>query len=238
MLAKNTFLYKVDLNNPSDISSIAERIRNEHGDPTVLINNAGVGNGVPLMELAQNRLQGIFAVNIVAPILLVKEFLPSMIKHNHGHIVNLASLASFCVQASNVDYCCTKAAILALHEGLSQELRHVYKAPRVRTTLVGLSLLRSRFSLVLTNIRSVHPSWVKTPMVAHLMEKGKLSGTVVTPADVANRIINQLYSGYGGRLVVPENMIWTSIVRGFPGWLRESLMDLTSLELLNAIETE
>lgn len=238
MLAKNTFLYKADLNNPSDISSIAERIRNEHGDPTVLINNAGVGNGVPLMELAQKRLQHIFAVNIVAPILLVKEFLPSMIKHNHGHIVNLASLASFSVQASNVDYCCTKAAILALHEGLGQELRHIYKAPRVRTTLVGLSLLRSHFSLLLTNIRSVHPSWVKTPMIAHLVEKETLPGAVVTPADVANAIVNQLYSGSGGRLVIPESMNWTSMFRGFPGWLRDSLMDVTSLGLLKAIETK
>lgn len=75
-------------------------------------------------------------------------------------------------------------------------------------------------------------------MIAHLIEKETLSGAVVTPADVANAIINQLYSGYGARLVVPESMNWTSMIRGFPGWLRESLMDVTSLDLLKAIETK
>ena len=64
---------------------------------------------------------------------MVREFLPEMIKRNHGHVVTIASMASFIVHAQNVDYCCTKASALAFHEGLSSELRNRYEAPGVRT---------------------------------------------------------------------------------------------------------
>ena len=40
-----------------------------------------------------------------------------MVKSNHGHIVSLASMASFSTQATNVYYAATKAGVLVLHEG-------------------------------------------------------------------------------------------------------------------------
>jgi short-subunit dehydrogenase len=39
-----------------------------------------------------------------------KAFLPSMLEHNHGHIVTIASL---------VDYCSSKFAAVGLHETLT-----------------------------------------------------------------------------------------------------------------------
>lgn len=73
-------------------------------------------------------------------------------------------------------------------------------------------------------------------MIADLIDKKVLSGAVLTPDDVANSIIEQLYSGYGARLIIPESMSWTSMFRAFPGWLRESLADRVSSSLLKAIE--
>lgn len=104
------------------IRRVANRIRSEHGDPTVLINNAGRQWNESILELPQDRILTIFEVNIISNFLLVKEFLPAMISNNHGHIVTVASLASFTTRAINVDYACTKSAALAFHEGLGQEL--------------------------------------------------------------------------------------------------------------------
>lgn len=72
-------------------------------------------------------------MNTLAHFLTVKEFLPSMVRHNHGHVVTMASMASFITVGEMVDYACTKASALAFHEGLSQEIRHWYGATRVRT---------------------------------------------------------------------------------------------------------
>ncbi|WAO87442.1 Hypothetical protein NCS54_00475100 [Fusarium falciforme] len=214
-----TFFYQVDLIAPSAIASVADRVRKEHRDPTVLVNNAGIGNAMSLLDLPKPKIRKLFEVNIIALILLVKEFLPSMVQRNHGHIVNIASMASFSTQASNVDYACSKAAVLSFSEGLAQELRHIYKAHMVRTS-------------------GVHPTWVQTPMIAKPKEEGKMRDPTVTPEEVAGRIVNQLYSTYGAQIVVPESLGWVSLLRGFPGWLQESVRDSVSVDLLRAMSKD
>lgn len=131
-LGSNTFFVECNLAEPGAIASAAAHIRAEYGHPTVLVNCAGFSNARPLLDVTEGDLHSVFSVNVIAPIVLSQEFLPAMIERNHGHIVNIASMASFTVQATNVDYACTKAAVLAFHEGLQQELRHLYKAPAVR----------------------------------------------------------------------------------------------------------
>lgn len=132
--ALNQFFYKLDITSSADIGAVAQEIRSAHGDPTVLINNAGIGNALPILKLPEHKLRKLFDVNIIAHFLLLQEFLPSMVHANHGHVVTLASMASFSTQATNVDYACTKAGTHALHEGIAQELKFVYNAPKVRTT--------------------------------------------------------------------------------------------------------
>lgn len=78
----------------------------------------------------------IFNINILSHFHLVREFPPAMARQNHGHIVTVASMASFVTQGKDVSYACTEAAALAFHEGLTQESKHRYNAPKVHTTYV------------------------------------------------------------------------------------------------------
>ncbi|KAF2117938.1 hypothetical protein BDV96DRAFT_644275 [Lophiotrema nucula] len=214
-LRANQHFYQLDVTSSLNIAEVAAQIRKEHGDPTVLINNAGIGNAKPLLEVTEDRLRAVFEVNIIAHFLLLQEFLPAMVTTNHGHIVALASMASFSTQASNVDYAATKAGVLVLHEGLGQELKFLYNAPRVRTTVV-------------------HPSWIRTPMVQRLIDTGKMKSGWTEAEDVAKAITKQLYSGYGGQVIIPDSLWWTSAIRGFPSWLQEKLRDAVSKQLLAA----
>jgi short-subunit dehydrogenase len=133
-LPANTHFYQTDVTSSEKIAKTAMQIREEVGHPTVLINNAGIGWCKPMLEQTEAEIRATFNVNNVAHFLLTKEFLPHMIEKSHGHVVTMASLASFMVHASNVDYCCTKAGALAFHEGLAQELKYRYGADKVRTT--------------------------------------------------------------------------------------------------------
>ena len=56
---------------------------------------------------------------------------------NHGHVVTIASAGSFLGVGEIVDYTGSKASALAFHEGLTQEIRQWYKAPKVRTRYVS-----------------------------------------------------------------------------------------------------
>ncbi|KAF4334227.1 short-chain dehydrogenase reductase [Fusarium globosum] len=215
-LGHRTAFYEIDLSDSDAIATIAGQIRSQHGNPTVLVNNAGFANGESLISVTPEKLHRIFNVNLAAPFLLVREFLPDMVAANYGHIVNVSSLASFFTQALNVDYCATKAGVLALHEGILQELKYVHNAPAVRATVV-------------------HPKWVKTAMCEKLIGTGKL-GAHVTAHDVASAVVSQVTSGYGGQLIVPPGMGWTSIVRGLPAWIQEIARDAVSQEYVGALQ--
>ncbi|GKT80576.1 short-chain dehydrogenase/reductase [Colletotrichum tofieldiae] len=132
-LPSNAYYYESEITSSKSIKEVADRIRQDHGEPTVLVNNAAVMKLASILDETEEQIRQVFDVNIVSSFLLIKEFLPSMIRNNHGHVVNIASMASFVTGVNNVDYACSKAGTLVLHEGLMQELRHRYKAPKVRT---------------------------------------------------------------------------------------------------------
>lgn len=132
-LPPNVHFYQVDVASADAVHEAAEKVRSDIGDPTILINNAGIVLGESLLDCTRAGIQQMFGINTLAHFWLVQEFLPAMIKSNHGHVVTMASMASFIVLADNIDYSCTKAAAVAFHEGLGQELKHRYNASNVRT---------------------------------------------------------------------------------------------------------
>jgi len=108
--------YQCDLSNGSSIKTLATQIRSEVGHPTVLVNNAGLCRGATVMEGSYADVELTIKTNLIAPFLLVKEFLPHMVKIDHGHIVNIGSASSLFPPARIADYAATKAGITAFHE--------------------------------------------------------------------------------------------------------------------------
>jgi short-subunit dehydrogenase len=132
-LANDITFYQADITSARDIDRIASDIRRSYGSPTILVNAAGIFHCAPLLEKSEHQIRETFEVNTFSHFLLSKEFLPSMIKLNRGHVITVASIASFVTVAEMVDYCCTKASALAFHEGIRQELKYYYNAPGVKT---------------------------------------------------------------------------------------------------------
>ena len=128
------YYYKSDISKSAEISAVAKVIRKEHGDPTVLINNAGISICRPILSGTEEQIRRVFKVNTISHFLIVKEFLPAMVKANHGYIVTIASMASYIVHAAAVNYRCSKTSASAFHKGLAQEIKSWYNAPKVRTT--------------------------------------------------------------------------------------------------------
>lgn len=126
--------YRCNITDSANIKQVADQIRADVGEPTVLVNNAGVAYEGTVLEEPEDQIRRTIEVNTLAHFLTVREFLPAMVKNNHGHVVTIASMASFLALGEMVDYCCSKASALAFHEGLGQELKYWYNAPKVRTS--------------------------------------------------------------------------------------------------------
>lgn len=133
--SKRIHAMKCDLSKKENIYECAQKVKDNIGDVTILINNAGVVSGKKLLNCNDTSIQRTFDVNVLAHFWTLKAFLPAMLDKNHGHIVNIASGAGLVGVSGLVDYCSSKFAAVGLHEALTHELRALGKSG-VRTTVV------------------------------------------------------------------------------------------------------
>ncbi|HRN54697.1 MAG TPA: SDR family NAD(P)-dependent oxidoreductase, partial [Gemmatimonadaceae bacterium] len=99
----------------------------------ILVVAAGTFPLGPIETASDAELEMAFALNAVAPLRLVREFLPSMRARGAGHIVLLGSMADRHVFPSNAVYASTKHALRATAEALRAESR----GSGLRCTLVS-----------------------------------------------------------------------------------------------------
>lgn len=85
--------YSVDIRDESEVAKLANRVRKDLGDIDILINNAGIVQCLPFLELSPALVERTFQVNTLAHIWTIKHFLPSMLKNKRGHIVAISSIA-------------------------------------------------------------------------------------------------------------------------------------------------
>lgn len=85
--------YSIDIRDESKVADLAIRVQRDLGDIDILINNAGIVQCLPFLELSPKLVERTFQVNTLAHIWTIKHFLPAMLKKKRGHIVGIASIA-------------------------------------------------------------------------------------------------------------------------------------------------
>lgn len=199
---------KCDVSVPSEIVAAQDIIRRTFGHPSVLINNAGIVRTTTILDEPEEHLRRIVGVNLMAHWFTAKAFLPHMLSQNKGHVVTVASLAAFVALPTSVDYSATKAGALAFHEGLACELKHLYKAPGVMTTIVL-------------------PDFVKTQMTKAYWAEVEIAGGLLLEVDqVVEPILHQIFSRRGGQIIIPKSRAVVSFIRGWPNWTQEIIRDI------------
>lgn len=88
----NVEYYKCDVGDKKQVSETLEKVREELGTPTVLINNAAICQGKSILDLSIDEIEETFRTNVLGCFYTVKELLPGMIKEGRGTIVTIASV--------------------------------------------------------------------------------------------------------------------------------------------------
>ncbi|MBQ9205225.1 MAG: SDR family oxidoreductase [Treponema sp.] len=95
-----------------------------HGiEVDVLVNNAGFGDWGFFAESDVRKQQAMIQLNVATLTTLTHLFLPQMIARGNGHILNVASIASFMPGAKMAVYYASKAFVRSFSEALSVELK-------------------------------------------------------------------------------------------------------------------
>ena len=126
--------FKTDVTNRGDVEALVEGAADKHGRNDVMVNNSGITPIAPIAALKIEEWDRMIDVNIKGLLYGVAAVLPLMQKQKRGHIINIASVASFKVLApGGTVYSATKFAVRAVTEGLRLELR----ADNIRCTMIS-----------------------------------------------------------------------------------------------------
>ncbi|MDY7105101.1 MAG: SDR family oxidoreductase [Actinomycetota bacterium] len=110
--------YGVDVTDEAALTSLLERIEDEHGPIDVMFSNAGAGieGGVEAPTEGWDRL---WNLHVMAHVWAARAVLPSMIARGEGHLVQTASAAGLLAAIGSAPYTVTKHACVSLAEWLS-----------------------------------------------------------------------------------------------------------------------
>ncbi|XP_037364250.1 short-chain dehydrogenase/reductase family 16C member 6-like [Talpa occidentalis] len=137
------FVYTCDCGNKQEVYRVADQVKREVGDVTILINNAGMVTGKEFLDTPDYMVEKSFLVNVLSHVWTYKAFLPAMLKANHGHLVCISSAAGKFGTSGLVGeyftlcpyYSASKFAAYGLAESLYYELT-LTKKTNIKTTIV------------------------------------------------------------------------------------------------------
>ena len=123
-----------DLGAPADLARV-ERVLRDDARITVVVNNAGVGAVVPLLNAEVDEMSRMIALNVDAVMRLTHAVAPAFVRRGSGTIINIASIVAVAPELLSGVYGGTKAFVLAFSQSLHKELAD--KGIRVQVVLPG-----------------------------------------------------------------------------------------------------
>ncbi|NOX56219.1 MAG: SDR family NAD(P)-dependent oxidoreductase [Planctomycetes bacterium] len=115
--------YPMDVTDRDSVRDVRQRLHQARGPIQVLVNNAGVVYGGPLLDVPWEHHRRTFLVNILGMVAVTYEFLPDLISAEEAHLVNLASAAGLVPLPYATTYASSKSAVVGFSESLAEELR-------------------------------------------------------------------------------------------------------------------
>ena len=122
-----------DVTDAAQVQALADTAVQAFGRIDVMLNNAGLMPHSPLERRKLADWDRMIDVNIKGVLYGIAATLPTMQAQKSGHIVNVSSVAGHKVRPGSAVYAATKHAVLALSEGLRQEV----KPYNIRTTVIS-----------------------------------------------------------------------------------------------------
>ena len=192
--------YVVDVTDRQAVKAAADVA----GPVDVLVNNAGVVSGRPLLEAADEAIERTMNVNVMALYWVTRAFLGGMANRRRGTVVTVASAAGLVGVARQTDYSASKFAAFGFNESLRAELR----AGRT-----GVNTL------------VVCPYYIDTGMFDGVQTRWPLLLPILQEEQVATRVLDAIEAGRR-KLVLPPIVNLLPALRILPVTVFDGLMDV------------
>ena len=163
-----------DVTQDDQVQHLVDTATAEHGGIDVMVNNAGLGGTVDLVDMTDDQWRSVLGVTLDGTFHCTRAALRHMTPRGHGVIVNNASVIGWRAQAGQAHYAAAKAGVMALTRCAAIEA-----APHgVRVNAVAPSLAMHPFLSKVTS----------EELLAELTER-EAFGRAAEPWEVANVIV-------------------------------------------------
>ncbi|KJQ52505.1 SDR family NAD(P)-dependent oxidoreductase [Microbacterium sp. SA39] len=108
-----------DLADPGQVSELLDEL----GEVDILVNNAGVFDVAPFTQITDEEWSRYFEINVMAGVRLSRRLLHGMLQRDWGRIIFIGTESAVDVPADMIHYGATKAAALAVANGLAKLTR-------------------------------------------------------------------------------------------------------------------
>jgi short-subunit dehydrogenase len=183
--------YPVDLSDADAIAELCARIEREAGTPNILINNAGAGRWLSVIETAPEEALAMIAVPYLAAFNITRAFLPKMLARRSGAIACVTSPASYVVWPNAAAYTAARHALA----GFTESLRADVRGTGLSVTLVVLGIVES-------------PYWKHNP---GSRERAPVMNPMIVPPLSPEQAAEAIFAGVEGgkRMVVKPAILRT-----------------------------
>jgi glucose 1-dehydrogenase len=115
---------QADVRNEAGVDHALATARNAFGDPTLLVNSAGVdASGIEVSDMPTEQFMNVLRTNLVGPFLFCRAFVQGLkATGKKGKIINISSVHEDIPRAGAADYCASKGGLRNLTRCLALEL--------------------------------------------------------------------------------------------------------------------
>ncbi len=144
----NATSYQLDVRNNNEVIEVFQKLSSQNIKIDILVNNSGLALTTDKFQDASvDNWETMIDTNLKGLLYVTKAALPMMIKANHGHIINIGSVAGHdCYTSGNV-YCATKHAVRAISKSLRADLL----GTAIRVSEIDPGAVETEFSEVRLN---------------------------------------------------------------------------------------
>jgi gluconate 5-dehydrogenase len=140
--------YVCDVTCEEAVNALTRQVEREAGAIHILVNNAGIIKRIPMHLMSAGDFRQVIDVDLVAPFILAKAVLPSMIQNGGGKIINICSMMSELGRETVAAYAAAKGGLKMLTRNMASE----YGRYNIQCNGLG-------------------PGYIATPQTAPLREK-------------------------------------------------------------------
>ena len=116
------FAWRADVADIADVEAAVEAAIDRWGHIDVLVNNAGVDDYTPFLEVTDANWDAVIRTNLTAPFSMSQRVCRTMVGHGGGVVIHIASIDAFGGDGTLVAYNSAKAGLLGLNRTMALEL--------------------------------------------------------------------------------------------------------------------